>query len=75
MIPLLSAEMYKLVHLAEEGKDVFIRHAKRKSTYRVIGYIGVDIDGLWHQYIQYVDQNSMKVYARHAQNFKNFSKI
>ncbi len=70
-----SITIHQLASLATGRTNirVDIFHTKRKSTYRVTGYRKIDIDCMWHTYIDYECVNTGKKYARHAQNFHNFN--
>ncbi len=59
-----------------DSKDMpTIYHAKRETYYYVLGYIKVDIDGIWHTYVQYKAADTGATYARHPMQFRNFKQV
>lgn len=72
---MLQQEMHEIAQNSLRKARVRLKHSVRKSTYQVIGYIKVDIDGAWHPYIQYMDVQTNETYARHDMNFKNFTLV
>lgn len=72
---MISETIRKLTELAVKRPNlsVEIYHTKRRTNHRVTGFRKIDIDGLWHTYIDYEDVNTGEKYARHAMNFNNFN--
>lgn len=56
------------------GVRQVISHSKRpETTYAVMEFTWVDIEGVWVLYISYMDTETNILYARRADQFYNFS--
>lgn len=71
---------HSIIQLAKAAENrpnnsIEIRHAKRESRYRVLGFIAVDINDVWVVHIQYQCKLTLKMYARTANNFHNFIEL
>ena len=70
-------EIVKLASIAESNPrySIEIRHARRESRYRVLGFIEVDINDQWLVHVEYQCKGTRKKFARTIDQFHNFTGI